>query len=426
MCRGALVGLLVAGLFASAQADEIDRELARKAAPGADVASLIAIAREKNPGVAAMRFEADAARERVSPSRALPDPTLTTELRDITNGGSGFNLNPSRIGAARYQIAQMFPGWGKRDNKLFAAQAQAEEFAARADAGWNETLRDLKMGWANYYRLHRTAALSREIRELMARLEAVARQRYGVGLAAQQDAIRAQVELTAMDGELATLEAERHGQMARLNVVLDRDPEAPMADPGEMPKLPEVDHARHNKLAERLKEKNPALFAERARVTAAEKGRDVVYDNRSPDFKVGVGAVQMGSRIAEWELMLEVNIPWQRDSRGAQEREAVSMLSAAQMRKRAAEQQLVGELAHAVADYEAARKLERLAAQNLLPQAELTFSAALAGYETGKVDFTTLLEAQRQIRQARLIQLKAQTDALVRLAEMEYAVGESL
>jgi outer membrane protein TolC len=282
------------------------------------------------------------------------------------------------------------------------------------------------MGWAAYYRLDRTLVLSREIRELMTRLEAVARHRYGVGLAAQQDAIRAQVELSALDGELATLDAERHGQVARLNALIDRAPDAPMAEPDEPPALPEVDHARHLRLAERVKERNPAVFAERARVASAERSRDVVLDNRRPDFKVGLGAVQMGSRVAEWELMLEVNIPLQQDTRRSQEREAAAMLSAAKARQRSAEVQLVGELAHAVVDYEAARKLERLATQNLLPQAELSFAAALAAYENGKVDFATLLDAQRQIRQARLTQLKARADALVRRAEIEYAVGEPL
>jgi outer membrane protein, heavy metal efflux system len=364
----------------------------------------------------------------VQPAAALPDPVLLTELRDFTNEAAGRSpsLIPSQVGSTRYQVSQMLPGWGKRDHRQSAAQAQADEAAARAEVGWNETRRDLSMGWAAYYRLDRTIALSREIRELMARLEAVARHRYGVGLAAQQDAIRAQVELSALDGELATLEAERHGQVARLNALIDRDPDAPMADPAEPPALPEVDHARHQALAGRLKQRNPAVFAERARVAGAERSRDVVLDNRRPDFKLGLGAVQMGSRVAEWELMLEVNIPLQQDTRRSQEREAAAMLSAAKARQRSAEVQLAGELAHAVIDYEAARKLERLATQNLLPQAELSFAAALAAYENGKVDFATLLDAQRQIRQARLTQLKARADALVRRAEIEYAVGEPL
>ena len=63
---------------------------------------------------------------------------------------------------------------------------------------------------------------------------------------------------------------------------------------------------------------------------------------------------------------------------------------------------------------------------SLLPQAELSFKAALSGYETGKIDFATLLEAQRQIRQARQNQIKAQAEAQMRLAEIEKLLGEEL
>ena len=63
---------------------------------------------------------------------------------------------------------------------------------------------------------------------------------------------------------------------------------------------------------------------------------------------------------------------------------------------------------------------------SLLPQAELTFKAALSGYETGKVDFATLLDAQRQIRQAKLNQIKSRAEAQVRLAEIERILGEEL
>ena len=45
-----------------------------------------------------------------------------------------------------------------------------------------------------------------------------------------------------------------------------------------------------------------------------------------------------------------------------------------------------------------------LAQNNLLPQAELTFQAALAGYESGKVDFATLLDAQRELQDSSELQ----------------------
>ena len=124
--------------------------------------------------------------------------------------------------------------------------------------------------------------------------------------------------------------------------------------------------------------------------------------------------------------MVELNIPLQQSSRRAQERESESMLNAARSRKEATTNQVFAELAEALAGIEAARRTENLLTNSLLPQAELTFKAALAGYETGKVDFATLLDAQRQIRQARQNQLKAQVDAQMRLAEIERLLGEDL
>jgi cobalt-zinc-cadmium efflux system outer membrane protein len=85
-----------------------------------------------------------------------------------------------------------------------------------------------------------------------------------------------------------------------------------------------------------------------------------------------------------------------------------------------------GELSGAVANLEAARTTEDITRNRLLPQAELTFKAALAGYETGKVDFATLLDAQRQIRNARLALLRAQAGQQQRLADIERLLGEDL
>ena len=42
------------------------------------------------------------------------------------------------------------------------------------------------------------------------------------------------------------------------------------------------------------------------------------------------------------------------------------------------------------------------------------------------MDFATLLEAQQQIRKARLSKIKAQAEAQIRLAEIEKLLGEEL
>ena len=56
----------------------------------------------------------------------------------------------------------------------------------------------------------------------------------------------------------------------------------------------------------------------------------------------------------------------------------------------------------------------------------MSLQSALAAYESGKADFATLLDAQRQIRKAKQDLLKAQVDAQMRLAEIESILGAEL
>jgi cobalt-zinc-cadmium efflux system outer membrane protein len=129
--------------------------------------------------------------------------------------------------------------------------------------------------------------------------------------------------------------------------------------------------------------------------------------------------------VKEWELMVELNLPLQQGTRRAQERESEAMLSAARSRRDATANQVLGELS-GTSRLRCGPRTETLAATSLLPQIRTDFQGGIAGYETGKVDFATLLDAQRQIRQARQNRLKAQADAQMSLAEIERILGEDL
>jgi outer membrane protein TolC len=361
-----------------------------------------------------LRLEADAARERAAASGALPDPTARIEWRDVNSDMAGRST--------KYTLIQPLPFWGKRDLKREAAEADADAASAGSDAGWLELAARIKTAYALDYALARQLDLSREVAGLLDSLATISRNRYANGLAPQQDAIRARVERTAMQAEIVQVENERHHAQVRINGLLARPPHAALAEPLAPRRLPaQLDHAV---LAERLRAKNPSLFADAARIRAAEKNRDVTYRNRYPDVALGVSPIQTGSRVSEWELMLEVNIPLQQGSRRSQERESERMLEAARARRDVGANRLLSELAENVSAYEAAQRIETLMRTDLLPQAELTFQAAQAGYENGKVDFATLLDAQRQIRKARQDVIKAQAEQQARLAEIEKLVGE--
>jgi len=384
-----------------------------------ELPALLALARAQSPEVAAMRLEADAAAQRVQPAGALPDPVLRVELMDVNNYGSerSPNLLPWKVGETKYTLMQTLPGWGKRELRREQADAAAS---------WAELAMRVKSSYAELARAAGSATLTRELLALGARLEQAAQLRYAQGLAGQQDALRAQLEQTAMRGELLMQEAEQRQLLARLNGLLARPAATPLADPPTLPPLPVLSTADAAGLAERARLNNPLLRAEQARLAAARKGQELVDRNRYPDLNVGISPSQMGSRITTWGLMLELNLPLQQGARRSQEREAAAMAEAARARSEALTNQLLGELAGRLAALEAARQSEQLIARQMLPQAELALQSALAGYESGKAEFAMLLEAQGQIRRSRLALLKTQVEARMALAEIERLLGEEL
>lgn len=402
-------------------------DLPDQAAIGANVQELLLWADTHNPELAAMRYEIDAANDRIVPAGALPDPTLRATIMDFAGPGApdGFNPLPGKGSGTQYRLGQTIPWWGKRDLRTEIASAGLDGAKSRRIALLAEIHSKIKIAYAQFYQPFRLKKLDEEILALLQGIEAVTQVRYSNGLVPQQDVIRAQVEKTSLRSEIITLEAEQKQAKARLNAMAGRSQLAPVAEPQALRRnTPEKFDA--SVLQEKAQRNNPLLRTQDAQITAADANRRLVLKNRYPDVTLMIAPTQRGSRIDSWEAMVEVNIPIQFDTRRAQESEAGAMLAAAKERQQAIANQVMGELQETMAAYEAAKDQEHLVTNTLLPQAELTFRSALAGYENGKVDFATLLDAQRAIRLARQDIVRVQVEQEVRLAEIERMIGEEL
>ena len=402
--------------------------VADETTPGASLEGLLSILKERNPDYASMRHEATATTERVEPAGALMAPRLKVEWEDITKSGEQFpTVIPSEVGSTRYTLSQDLPWSGKRDLKREIAAQDVATAQGKAKQTLTEMAARVKTVYAQRYLVVATQRLVNENLDLMLQLEKVMQVRYAGGLAAQQDITRIHVEHTGMRTELVSLAGELRATQSRMNALLARPSDAPMAPPTTLRPLPEPSKLEFATLADRLRNVNPQVVVESTRVKYAEKTRELTYKNRYPDFTVGVSAMQRQGAVNEWGLMLELNLPFlQGDVLRSQERESEAMLAAAQSRQDAAVNQALADLSENLSALEVAKQTEHLMTYSLMPQADLTWRAALAGYENGKADFATLLDAQRQIRQARLGQLKAQVDAQMRLAEIEKLLGEDL
>ncbi len=423
----ALTGLLVPAQAAESQPSGDHAPESRML--GSDLAGLLDYARGHNPELAAARFDADAAAQRVQSAAALPDPVLRTELMDITNRGTDMapSLLPSKVGSTKYTLIQSVPWFGKRDLKREAAEAGAGEARNKAAVSWAELAKQIRIAYAQYYLVDGSQKITQDVLDLLEQMEKVARERYANGLAAQQDAVRAKVEQTAMKSGLIALENTRRQVEVQLNALLSRPATAPLAAPERLPGIPAAASLQNQaELEKRLRKRNPDLLADEAGVSAAEKNRDSTYRNRYPDFALGVFPTQYGNAIREWGLMVELNIPLQQGARRSQEGESDAMLEASKARRDATANRVMSALSESLSGLDAAQRTESLSSTGLLPEAKITFESALIGYQNGKVDFATLLDAERQVLNARMEVLKAQADAQMRLAEIERLLGEEL
>lgn len=419
-CLAALIALNAAAVCSAVPAQPLAR------APeelGASLGGVLAFLEARNPELRAMAYEADAAQARLRAAGALPDPILGMELRDIPTREP--TLSPANAGSTRYSLRQMFPLGDKRGLQREIAAADALAADARRGATAAEVRMRAKLAWTQYWYAGHAAHVTENLRTLMVDLEQIARSRYGGGLTPQQDVIKAQTELTSLRSDLVMLQSERRQAVARLNSVLARPADAPLAEPGEPRALPDrlQDFATLMRDAE---QRSPTLAVNDAQIRSAQRNAELMRASRTPDVGVGVALIQMGTRVTDYEVMLEVNIPWQTDIIRANVSEAQAMGAAAEARREASAAQLRGELGQNWAALDALREQSQIVRTTLLPQVELTFESALVSYQTGRVDFATLLDAQRQVRRTRLDLLKIELEQQMRLAEIERIVGEEL
>jgi outer membrane protein TolC len=345
------------------------------------------------------------------------------ELDDIDRNSP--SLLPGNVGVTTYRMRQLFPLWGKRELSRDVARNAAQAARFERDAAALEILAQAEEAYVRYWHAREAVTVIDRLIALLEQVEEVAGVRYAVGLAAQQDSIRAQVERTTMQGERIGRLAIRREATATLNAVLGRRADAPLAEPTAPPLLVVDDGALAASLQRLERGAHPALQASMAMATAAGRNVDLERRNRYPDLTVSLGAMQRGDRLDGYELMLEVDIPLQQHARRERERESRLLEDAALARTEAARVELEGRIGSAWARWTSALEQRALIEQTLLPQSDANFKSALASYQVGEVDFATLLEALRGWQGADLARVDATRDELLGAAAVRAISGDT-
>src|SRR5207302_7490546 len=176
---------------------------------------------------------------------------ITSDEIDRTRG--------SRQNKMLYTVEQEFPLWGKLG--LRRDQASADVARSRADTRVTEAelIEKVKVAFAQYYQTDQAIRTTEDLHRVVHDMARVARDRYAQGRGSQQEAYKAEVEITRLSTEIVRLEIKRRGAAARLNVLLARPVEAPLAAPSKLPPIPPAGAVAPAVLMERARRGNPAL-----------------------------------------------------------------------------------------------------------------------------------------------------------------------
>ncbi|MBB5014971.1 TolC family protein [Rehaibacterium terrae] len=385
-----------------------------------DLPALLAYADRHSPLLAGVGAETAAARARIDSAGALDDPMLRIELDDVVGGG--LRLSPAQVRGTRYALMQGIPWHGKRALRRDIASADAE----RSEAGFRRTRsalhREIRIAHAGWVEALARLRVLDDIESILRDAEVVARTRYAAGLVPQGDVLRAQLALTGIAGERLELAARIDAAEARLNGLVGRHAGGALLAPDDAAPeaLPALDMA-----ARRLVERAPEIEAAAALERAASSRDALVRRERWPDLRVGLMAMQRSSRIDEWGLMLELDLPLRQARRRADEAESAAMRDAAHALREDAVARALAGLREAHAAASGARARAELFAGTLEVQAELTLAASLAAYRTGATNFLDVIDAALQLQRARNERFAADADYRRRLAELLDFLGEA-
>jgi outer membrane protein, heavy metal efflux system len=388
--------------------------------PECRLETVLTYSQEHNPTLQAARERVRAASEQPVQAAALDDPVFTYE---------GFNIPESfdltRTDNNIFKLSQKFPFPGKRrlrgeiaahEIAIAEAELRLAEVTVRAEV--TKTYYDL---WQAHQNLR---SYSRE-KELMVQFATIAEKKYAVGQVSQPDVLRAQVELTRFVTRVTTETLRLEEVTAMLNRLLSRSTESPLGVLHDPP-TPEV-RQTFTELMELALKHRPEIAGHTG---AIERDTSVLALARKaylPDFEVTAARFFNGERKDGVGVMFSATIPLaNREKYDAGVAEARARLTASKADLQAIQDTALADVKRALVRARTAVELVTLFTQTHIPQAEQSLASSRLSYQTGKVDFLSLIDSLRVVEQVHLEHIGAVADFARAYADLERAVGQAL
>jgi outer membrane protein, heavy metal efflux system len=353
------------------------------------LADVVSQALADNPEIAAAQRRHDAARQRPAQARSLPDPMLSAGYNASGRPWPGAGLGTEPTANIGFMVTQEMPYPGKLDLRASIANRDADAELEQVEAARLSVTARVKQA---YYRLayaYAAADVLTRNHELLDTLLKVSENRYAVGKAAQQDVIKAQTQLSILELQLERVRQERTTREGELNALLAKPAAAPVGRPEDLQLTP-FDVPLDAIVAD-TQEHAPMLRRDRILIDRSELAVEAARKEYKPDFGVTGGYYYMGAMPPMYEFRFDVNIPIQRTRRAAAVAEQLTTVEQARSAYDSTRLGLQGRIQEEYQRASTSSRLARLFRDTVLPQARLALESSMASYQTGAVDFLSVL-----------------------------------
>lgn len=381
---------------------------------------VLAYAREHNPAIRAAKSRSLAAQKVPAQASAYEDPRVSWEA---WNAPENFRIDEAANNI--FRLTQTIPFPGKLRLKGEMAAKEAERMEAELGATEIDTVAQLKKAYYDLWLVYQNLEVYRRDQELVAQFARIAEQKYAVGQVSQPDVLRAQVELTRLINRVATERLTASKAQARLNALLSRPPESPLGMP-QNPPTPALPYAMAE-LEELTLRNRPELLAQTSTLEKERLALALARKSYYPDFDVSLSRfVNFGERDG-FGIMVSASIPLAfKYKYDAGVGEATANLQAAQSELWRQRDLALFEVKQASVEAQTALEQLNLFLYTHIPQAEQALQASQIGYQTGTLDFLSLIDSIRAVEQVHLEHLMAEANFERAWAELERAVGQEL
>jgi outer membrane protein, heavy metal efflux system len=322
-------------------------------------------------------------------------------------------------------VEQMIPLSGKNRSKERAAAAEALQAFEEARRQELDVVAKAKSSYYRLASLYQLLDLNRADEASLVQSRDATQAKFEVGTQGQADLLLADNERQKVIEARKDLEQKISDEQSSLNVLMNRDPFAPLGRPSEN---------KENSLAaspERLRQlilaNRPEVREAQAMLTAAKAKEELAKREWIPDPTLSVQAERYNAAsqlVSDVGGGVSFNLPWLNGKKyRAEEAEAQHEVDAASTTLVSAQTEAVGLLRNQLEKIETLHHHMELYRDNLLPTARRTVDSYRADYEGNKTTLLTLLSAQRDLFELEKMYYQDLGDYQVAQAELEALVG---